>query len=170
MFGDGIKDAITSNILRMSGYPESLTVIMCIFITIIPLTKIPLNARPLITTADVVCGVHKDYAHPTAASAAHQQPSALVLGMRAMIRVAVVLVLLGISILFPAFETMCAFLGAALTSLISIILPISFYLKLYHKDITKRESAISWFLLVLFSILGLVGTIWTFLPRHLVGG
>ncbi|KAG5982201.1 hypothetical protein E4U55_002184 [Claviceps digitariae] len=167
MFGDGIKDAITSNILRMSGYPESLTVIMCIFITIIPLTKIPLNARPLITTVDVVFGVHTEHAHATA-SAAHQRPPALIYGMRAMIRVVVVLVLLGISILFPAFDSVCAFLGAALCSLISIILPISFYLKLYHKDITRRERVMSWSLLVLFSILGLVGTIWTFLPKHLI--
>ncbi|KAG5935225.1 hypothetical protein E4U53_000480 [Claviceps sorghi] len=164
MFGDGIKDAITSNILRMSGYPESLSVIMCIFITVIPLTKIPLNARPLITTIDVVCGVYKEHATASAA-----QPSALVLGVRAVIRVVVVLVLLGISILFPAFDSVCAFLGAALCSLISIILPISFYLKLYHKDITKRERAISWLLLVVFSILGLVGTVWTFLPKHLIG-
>ncbi|KAG5929387.1 hypothetical protein E4U42_006127 [Claviceps africana] len=166
MFGDGIKDAITSNILRMSGYPESLSVIMCIFITVIPLTKIPLNARPLITTIDVVCGVYKEHAHPSALAA---QPSTLVLGVRALIRVVVVLVLLGISILFPAFDSVCAFLGAALCSLISIILPISFYLKLYHKDITKRERAISWLLLVVFSILGLIGTIWTFLPKHLIG-
>ncbi|KAG6069347.1 hypothetical protein E4U32_000061 [Claviceps aff. humidiphila group G2b] len=165
MFGDGIKDAITSNILRMSDYPESLTVVMCIFITIIPLTKIPLNARPLITTADVVCGVHKEHAHGTDAAA---QPSALVHGVRALIRVAIVLVLLGISILFPAFDSVCAFLGAALITLISIILPISFYLKLYHKEITTRERVLSWFLLVLFSILGLVGTIWTFLPKQLV--
>ncbi|KAG6042197.1 hypothetical protein E4U41_003943 [Claviceps citrina] len=166
MFGDGIKDAITSNILRTSGYPEFLAVVMCIFITIIPLTKIPLNARPLITTVDVVCGLHKEHAIPTGPAA---QPQTLVLGLRAMVRVAVVLVLLGISILFPAFDSVCAFLGAALCSLISIILPICFYLKLYHKDITTHERAISWFLLVVFSIFGLVGTIWTFLPKHLVG-
>lgn len=168
MFGDGIKEAITSNILRMSGYPKSLTVIMCIFITIIPLTKIPLNARPLITTADVVCGVHKDHPHHPAGSAA---PSlALANGLRAMIRLLVVLVLLGISVLFPAFDSVCAFLGAALCSLISIILPICFYLKLYHPQIPKRERVISWLLLVTFSIFGLVGTVWTFLPKHLVGG
>ncbi|GAB0135861.1 hypothetical protein EsDP_00004183 [Epichloe bromicola] len=168
MFGDGIKEAITSNILRMSGYPKSLTVIMCIFITIIPLTKIPLNARPLITTADVVCGVHKDHPHRPAGSAA--PPLALANGLRAMIRLVVVLVLLGISVLFPAFDSVCAFLGAALCSLISIVLPICFYLKLYHQEIPKRQRVISWLLLVTFSIFGLVGTVWTFLPKHLIGG
>ncbi|KAF4975784.1 hypothetical protein FZEAL_7477, partial [Fusarium zealandicum] len=63
MFGDGIRDAITSNVLKTSGYPEALTIIMCIFIAIIPLTKIPLNARPIITTLDVICGVHEHHHH-----------------------------------------------------------------------------------------------------------
>ncbi|KAK2594442.1 hypothetical protein QQS21_007846 [Conoideocrella luteorostrata] len=167
MFGDGIKEAITSNVLRTSGYPESLTVIMCCFISVIPLTKIPLNARPLITTVDVMCGIHQERNHhSTGPNAQHW-----VLGniSKAVTRVVVVLVLLGISILFPAFDSVCAFLGAALCSLISVILPICFYLKLYSKDITKRERSISWILLIMFSIFGIVGTIWTLLPRHLVG-
>lgn len=167
MFGDGIKEAITSNILKSSGYPESLTILMCIFITIIPLTKIPLNARPLITTADVVCGLHRNHHHHH--TELDTQSSILANISRAAVRVVVVLVLLAISILFPAFDSVCAFLGAALCSLISIILPICFYLKLYSKDITKRERIISWILLVTFSVFGLVGTVWTFLPKHLVG-
>lgn len=166
MFGDGIEEAITSNILKTSGYPESLTLIMCGLITFIPLTKIPLNARPLVTTADVLCGIHRDDQHRP--SCAPSSP-AVAKSLRALVRVLVVLVLLGISVAFPAFDSVCAFLGAALCSLISVILPVCFYLKLYHGDITRRERVVSWVLLVTFSALGTVGTIWTFLPRHLVG-
>ncbi|KAF7544937.1 hypothetical protein G7046_g9674 [Stylonectria norvegica] len=166
MFGDGIREAITSNVLKTAGYPEALTVLMCIFIAIIPLTKIPLNMRPIITTMDVVCGVHLDH-HTNAAmdprgALAHQS-------IRGMIRVFVVAFLLVISILFPAFDSVCAFLGAALCTLISIILPISFHLKLFWKDIPVRERIVSGVLLVVFSILGTLGTIWTFLPKHLIG-
>ena len=81
----------------------------------------------------------------------------------------VVVVLLVISIAFPAFDSVCAFLGAALCSLISIILPISFYLKLNWADTSRKERLVLFVLLVLFSILGAVGTVWTFLPKHLVG-
>lgn len=169
MFGDGIKDAITSNILKTPGYPEALTVLMCIFIAIIPLTKIPLNARPLITTADVICGLHHDYAPHHAQPAAGGRSALVATCLRALVRVSVVVVLLGISILFPAFDSVCAFLGAALCSLISVILPISFYLKLYRDEISVRERVVSWALLALFSAMGLVGTVWTFLPKHLVG-
>ncbi|KAF5634878.1 vacuolar amino acid transporter 1 [Fusarium sp. NRRL 52700] len=171
MFGDGIKDAITSNILKSKGYPDALKIIMSIFIAIIPLTKIPLNARPIITTLDVICGVHEQHHHH------HEQPhsqstrsSVLVTkAVRGLVRVFVVILLLFISIVFPAFDSVCAFLGAALCTLISIILPISFYLKLYWEDVTVRERIVSAILLVVFAILGTLGTIWTFLPKHLIG-
>ncbi|KAF9770980.1 hypothetical protein IL306_011386 [Fusarium sp. DS 682] len=171
MFGDGIKDAITSNILKSKGYPDALKIIMSIFIAIIPLTKIPLNARPIVTTLDVICGVHEQHHHHH--EQPHSQPtrsSVLVTkAVRALVRVFVVVLLLFISIVFPAFDSVCAFLGAALCTLISIILPISFYLKLYWQDTTIRERIVSAILLVVFAILGTLGTIWTFLPKHLIG-
>ncbi|RFU75264.1 vacuolar amino acid transporter 1 [Trichoderma arundinaceum] len=168
MFGDGIGEAITSNIIKSSGFPEGLTIFMCICITIIPLTKLPLNARPLITTADVLCGLHHHPHHHH--SAAVDRKSAFIQSCsRALVRVVVVLILLCISIVFPAFDSVCAFLGAALCSLISVILPILFYLKLYGKDVSVRERIVLWCLLALFSVLGLVGTVWTFLPKDLIG-
>ncbi|KAM0256157.1 hypothetical protein ACHAQJ_005134 [Trichoderma viride] len=172
MFGDGIGEAITSNIIKSSGFPEGLTIFMCICVTIIPLTKLPLNARPLITTADVLCGIHHHphhHHHHSANSAADWQSNFIKSCLRALVRVIVVLILLCISILFPAFDSVCAFLGAALCSLISIILPILFYLKLYGKDVSVREHIVLWCLLALFSVLGLVGTVWTFLPKDLIG-
>ena len=174
MFGDGISDAITSNILKTGGFPKPLTILMCIFIAIIPLTKIPLNARPLITTADVLCGIHHHQHHHhgdngSTDNAAARRSVFVRNALRSAVRVAVVLVLLVISIVFPAFDSVCAFLGAALCTLISIILPISFYLKLYWEDISFRELVMFYVLLVIFSILGVMGTVWTFLPKHLIG-
>ncbi|TFA97945.1 Vacuolar amino acid transporter 1 [Trichoderma ghanense] len=174
MFGDGISDAITSNIIKSSGFPEGLTIFMCICVTIIPLTKIPLNARPLITTADVLCGLHP--AHNLQQQQQQSSPSSpsssaafIRSCQRALIRVVIVLVLLFISIVFPAFDSVCAFLGAALCSLIAIVLPIAFYLKLYAKDVAPRERFVLRCLLVVFAVLGLVGTVWTFLPKDLIG-
>ena len=43
MFGDGVLDEVTSNILGLTGYPESSKVAMVIFIAIIPITKTPLK-------------------------------------------------------------------------------------------------------------------------------
>lgn len=166
MFGDGISDAITSNILKTAGYPKTLTILMCIFVAIIPLTKIPLNARPLITTADVVCGLQYNPHHRHIGN--DQRPSIKIASLMAVVRVGVVLVLLLISMLFPAFDSVCAFLGAALCSLISVLLPISFYLKLYWGGIPTSERIALGLLFALFSIFGLVGTVWTFLPKRLI--
>jgi solute carrier family 32 (vesicular inhibitory amino acid transporter) len=43
MFGEGVMDEITSNIITMSTYPKALSILMVAFIAIIPLTKIPLK-------------------------------------------------------------------------------------------------------------------------------
>ncbi|PHH62413.1 hypothetical protein CDD81_7132 [Ophiocordyceps australis] len=163
MFGDGIKDTITSNILRTPGYPPGLNIFMSICIAVIPLTKIPLNARPIITTVDVLCRL--DHA---STRAAHANTSSIYM-QRGLVRLFVVALLLAISILFPAFDSVCAFLGAALCSLISVILPLLFYLRLFGRRISARESLVCWLLVLVFSVFGTVGTVWTFLPKHLVG-
>lgn len=165
MFGDGIGEAITSNIIKTGGFPKGLTIFMCACVAIIPLTKIPLNARPIITTADVILGLHfkpQQYSEGDAGGAWTRAVK------RAAVRVAVVFVLLVISTLFPAFDSVCAFLGAALCTLISIVFPIAFYLKLFWDEIPRTERIVSLSLIVSFSIFGLVGTIWTFLPKSLV--
>lgn len=164
MFGDGIREAITSNILRTGGFPPGLTVFMCVCVAVIPLTKIPLNARPLVTTADVLAGLHFE---PLPGSVDARRPWVRAV-KRAVVRVAVVLVLLAISIAFPAFDSVCAFLGAALCTLISIILPIAFYLKLFWDEIPRLERVVSGVIIVLFAIFGLVGTACTFLPKSMV--
>lgn len=57
MFGDGAADEITYNILALEGYPKGLSVAMVGFIAMIPLTKTPLNSRPIITTIEIMLGV-----------------------------------------------------------------------------------------------------------------
>ncbi|OAQ95844.1 hypothetical protein LLEC1_00260 [Akanthomyces lecanii] len=166
MFGDGIENAITSNILRTKGYPPSLTVFMCACVAVIPLTKIPLSARPLVTTADVIFGLHFEQQHAEGGSDVGRPWVRSV--QRASVRVGVVLVLLAISIVFPSFDSVCAFLGAALCTLISVIFPIAFYLKLFWDDIPRLERVISWVIIVVFAVLGLFGTACTFLPKSMV--
>ena len=43
MFGEHTRDEISSNILLGTGYPQALSVLIIVFITIIPLTKVPLR-------------------------------------------------------------------------------------------------------------------------------
>ncbi len=43
MFGEEVRNEITSNILERSEYPRALSICVVVFIAIIPLTKIPLK-------------------------------------------------------------------------------------------------------------------------------
>ena len=43
MFGDIIRDEVTANILTITDYPQPLSVCIVVFISIIPLTKVPLK-------------------------------------------------------------------------------------------------------------------------------
>jgi vesicular inhibitory amino acid transporter len=112
MFGDGVLDEITSNILQTTGYPRALTFLMCALIAIIPLTKLPLNARPIITTVDVLLGIHQ---HGLADDSALVGWSSTFRGsLKIAVRVVTIFVFLVISILFPAFDSIMAFMGSAL--------------------------------------------------------
>lgn len=112
MFGDDVMDAITSNILTTAGYPQALTYLMCGLIAIIPLTKIPLNARPIISTAEVVLGVHQQAIADSPAMVG--RPSYFRGLLKIVIRVVTILLFLMIAILFPAFDSIMAFMGSAL--------------------------------------------------------
>lgn len=122
MFGDDVRDEITSNILLEASYPRALTVLMCLCIGIIPLTKIPLNARPIVATLEVLLGLHQQSLAPTGDGGAGGDGTGWLVGrgagfrggMKVAIRVGVVVVFLGIAIVFPAFDSIMAFMGSAL--------------------------------------------------------
>lgn len=116
MFGDDVRDEITSNILLESSYPRALTLLMCLCIGIIPLTKIPLNARPIVSTVEVLLGLHQQTvaAADRAGDVLVGRSMAFRGAMKVAIRVLVVLCFLGISIVFPAFDSIMAFMGSAL--------------------------------------------------------
>jgi len=48
-------------------------------------------------------------------------------------------------------------------------LPLAFYLKLFSEEITTRERILAYSLMTISAILSVVGTIWAFLPKALIG-
>ncbi|KAK4152831.1 amino acid transporter [Chaetomidium leptoderma] len=168
MFGDDVRDEITSNILLESSYPRALTICMCLCIAIIPLTKIPLNARPIVSTVEVLLGLHQQ-----SVAESHHGLVGRGMGFRGAmkvgIRVGVVVVFLGISIVFPAFDSIMAFMGSALCFTICVTLPLAFYLKLFGHEISARERVFAFSVMTVSFCLSAVGTVWAFLPKSLIG-
>jgi vesicular inhibitory amino acid transporter len=167
MFGDGVMTELTANIIDTSGYPRILSIILSVLIAIIPLTKVPLNARPIVSTMEVLCGLD-------AYSLADSEPltglSSYSRGtLKVAVRVFVIVVFVLISIVFPAFDSIMAFMGSALCFTICIILPLMFYLKIFGKKVSLQERLLDYFLIVVCSTLAIIGTVWAFLPKSMIG-
>ncbi|KAK6079858.1 transmembrane amino acid transporter [Seiridium cupressi] len=167
MFGDGVRDSVTNNLLRTTGYPAVLNVLLVIFIAIIPLTKIPLNAQPIVSTMEVLAGLRQQV---VAEDQALVGRSSTFRGfMKIAIRILTLLAFLIIAIVFPAFDSIMAFMGSALCFTICITLPLAFYLKLFAHEIATKERVLVWTVMTISFLLSAVGTVWAFLPKSLIG-
>ncbi|KAI1457722.1 transmembrane amino acid transporter protein-domain-containing protein [Annulohypoxylon moriforme] len=167
MFGDGVRDEITSNILQTTGYPNVLNILLVVFIAIIPLTKIPLNSQPIVTTLEVVFGLRQQVvAEETSLVGLSSTSRGL---LKALVRIITLLVFLGIAILFPAFDSIMAFMGSALCFTICVTLPLAFYLKLFGHEITAGERILVWTVMLISLTISVIGTVWAFLPKDLIG-
>ncbi|KAK0100078.1 hypothetical protein ONS96_008013 [Cadophora gregata f. sp. sojae] len=167
MFGDGVATEITANLLNTKGYPRMLSIIMSVFIAIIPLTKVPLNARPIVSTVEAICELDTLSVSDTPVLTGLSGYTRGIL--RVIVRVLVVVVFVIIAIVFPAFDSIMAFMGSSLCFTICVILPLMFYLKIFGKEISMRERILDYVLIAFCSILAVVGTVWAFLPKTLIG-
>lgn len=183
MFGDDVAAEVTSSIFLTQGYSHTLSICIVVFIAIIPLTKIPLkwvstygiisiakgdsSARPIFVTVEILCGLDVRGIPPL--SSAMGLPAYTRGLLRCTIRIITCLVIILIAIFIPSFDTIMAFLGSALTFTICIILPLSFYLRIFGSEISVMERSLDLVLIVVCSAMALVGTIWVFLPKDLIG-
>ena len=186
MFGEGVFDEITSNIFCTKGYPPALSICIVIFIAIIPLTKIPLkyrftrhkvlvdsladdlaSARPIIVTIETICGL--DVRRMSSSSTIAGLPGYARGLLKCVIRIATSTVITLIAILVPSFDTIMALMGSALAFSICIIFPVAFHLKLFGSHISRAERVLDWGLILACSIMAIVGTVWVFLPKEMVG-
>ncbi|KAF1915325.1 transmembrane amino acid transporter protein-domain-containing protein [Ampelomyces quisqualis] len=167
MFGDGVRDEITSNIFLTEGYPASLSVFIAICIAIIPLTKIPLNARPIVSTFEVLFGLDT---RALASAPSMNGMSGLNRGIfKIALRIVTIITFVVIAILFPSFDRIMTLLGSVACFSICIILPLAFHLKLFGKEIGKAEKATNWVLIAVSTVMGVVSTICACLPKDLLG-
>lgn len=164
MFGDGAADEITYNILALDGYPKGLSVAMVVFIAMIPLTKTPLNSRPIITTIEIMLGVD-----PRALPEGQRMTPFNEGIMKIVIRIMVNIVFVIVAIQFPSFDRIMAFLGSFLCFTICVILPLLFYLKICAAEISRKERISCWVLLVVSTIFAAIGTVAAFVPKESLG-
>ncbi|KAH6485746.1 hypothetical protein HBI55_198920 [Parastagonospora nodorum] len=167
MFGDGVRDEITSNIFLTDGYPKSMSVFIAVCIAIIPLTKIPLNARPIVSTFEVLFGLDT---RALATAEGMNGMSGLNRGIaKIALRIGTIITFVVIAILFPSFDRIMTLLGSVACFSICIILPLAFHLKLFGKEIGRTETMLNWGLIGVSSVMAVVSTVFACLPKELIG-
>ncbi|KAF2474398.1 vacuolar amino acid transporter-like protein 1 [Lindgomyces ingoldianus] len=167
MFGDGVRDEITSNIFLTKGYPKALSVFIAICIAIIPLTKVPLNARPITSTLEILTGLDN---RSLAASSSLNGMSGMNRGLlKFSLRILTTVVFVVIAIVFPSFDRIMTLLGSVACFTICLILPLAFHLKLFGKELGSGEWWMNWGMIVACSIMAVVSTVFAFFPKEMIG-
>ncbi|KAI7241498.1 hypothetical protein KC330_g596 [Hortaea werneckii] len=167
MYGRRTKDEISTNVLTIQEYPEALHVVVLILVAIIPLTKFPLNCAPIVSTLEVLSCI--DPRAATVKPSRFNQSAFLTKTLRAVFRIGVTCIIVLLAILVPSFEVISAIMGAACCFLICVILPVAFHLKMFGKEISRREALFNWALILGSAVLGTAGTVWEFLPKDWMG-
>lgn len=62
-----------------------------------------------------------------------------------------------------------ALMGASLCMIICIVFPISFHLKIFGSKLGIREWLANWALLLVGTVMGVVGTVYAFIPKEELG-
>lgn len=125
------------------------------------------NTRPIISIVEMLCGLNRRVVSESPALVGLSGYKRGVL--KVIIRIVVVVVIVAIAIIFPAFDSIMAFMGSTLCFTICIILPLLFYLKMFGKEISTRERVLAYVLILLSSLMAVIGTIWAFLPKKMIG-
>ncbi|KAL6242824.1 hypothetical protein RBB50_010470 [Rhinocladiella similis] len=170
MFGDGVRDEVTSNILRSTSYPQALSVIIVVLIAIIPITKIPLSNRPMMDTLNKKFYI--DLRQMDAKARMHSEKSLKHRAARGSIGLLANVLQLGIAIGFPDFDSIMALMGSALCFTICVILPVSFYLKIFNSEestVGMVERVLGWMLVAVCVVLATLGTVFAILPKDKIG-
>ncbi|KAJ9619700.1 hypothetical protein H2204_012568 [Knufia peltigerae] len=170
MFGDSVRDEVTSNILRSTSYPQALSVIIVVLIAIIPITKIPLSNRPMMDTLNKKFYI--DLRQMDAKARMHSEKSLKHRAARGSIGILANVLQLGIAIGIPDFDSIMALMGSALCFTICVILPVSFYLKIFSTEdstVGKVERVLGWILVAVCVVLATFGTVFAILPKEKIG-
>lgn len=150
MFGLAVKDEITKSVLLTTGYPKFAYGLMSILVAMVPLAKVPLNARPIVSILDVVFKVDNLEHHKREKATAVKKITKFAL------RILVNALFVILACVFPEFDKILGFLGAGISSVVCLIFPCLFYLKLCETSI-KEKTVFAFFILVA-SVFAIVGT------------
>ncbi|KAI5956006.1 hypothetical protein KGF57_003492 [Candida theae] len=150
MFGASCSNEVTNTLLETVGYPSWVYPLIKSLICIIPLAKTPLNAKPIISTLDVLFGVNTRTDSKVRA--------AINKFNKFVVRIGVNAIFVFLAIVFPEFEKIIGILGASICFIICIILPCLFYVKLCGDNLTTMDRGVLYLVVIASVVLGSLAT------------
>jgi vesicular inhibitory amino acid transporter len=149
MFGAGLLNEITQSVLLTTGYPKFVYLLTSLFVSLIPVAKTPINALPIINITEFLFGIT-----PHQLEISGKQSTFLIKLSSALIKIGVNLMFVILGILYPEFDKIIGLSGSSLCTLICIVLPCAFYLKL-----CKPQKKWFYYLIIIIAlILGVIST------------
>lgn len=125
------------------------------------------SSRPIISSMDKMLSLDaRSIASPGFLTGMSETSRGL---LRSLVRIVVTVVILIIGIFVPSFDTVMSLMGSVFCFSICIILPLTFYLKIFGHEMSTKEKILDWFMIVVSVILAVVGTVWVCLPASMTG-
>ncbi|CDK26235.1 unnamed protein product [Kuraishia capsulata CBS 1993] len=159
MYGEGVLDEITQNLLLNKGLPKWVKTLIMSLICFIPLAKLPLVSRPILSIWDAMIQKPRNsetepLIDPQIEPTSHNHRAMFILG-----RFFLSAVFLILSFVFSKFGKIMSLIGSAICILICIILPLYFHMILLGDTFGVWKRRITWSGIVLCGILSICGTI-----------
>lgn len=134
MFGAHCRDSLTKNISAVSTYPAWVQPAFCVFMALLPISKLALVTRPLVSVYEKFFDMDSAVVYKNG-KRIHPMSAA-----RIVARFFLLLLLLVLSLVFTSFGAVVAFLGSAICLTICVTLPLMFHLKFNADEILPVEK------------------------------
>lgn len=139
MFGVKCEDSLTKNVMSATTYPSWVNPLFCIFLGILPVSKLSLVTRPIIS-------VYENYFRMNVQSDIVYKDGQRIYPMtlqKLMARVIFMGMILILSLVFTSFGRVIAFLGSAICFTICFTFPLLFHLGLNSEDLSSTQRLIA---------------------------
>lgn len=154
MFGLNCEDSLAKNLMTNKTYPLWVKPLICLFMGMLPISKLPLIARPIISVYESSLSLN-DNNYIVIKNGRRQE---IYNTKRVLVRILFYFALLLVSLLFNSFGKVISFLGSAICFTICMTLPLMFYLKFYKDEISLLERVLIKTGILVGSICSIVGT------------
>ncbi|GME68712.1 unnamed protein product [[Candida] boidinii] len=148
MFGVKIDEEVTRSILTTSGYPEWISKVLIVLMGVLPIAKLPLVSRPLVTFGDQMFGsvfqklIHKEETTSTQSysnNATTGDAKLYTFSIKLFTRILISAAFLIASLLITSFGKVMSLLGSGVCFTICITLPVLFYIIEFKSELKTRE-------------------------------